>query len=130
MKLVVVGAGLIGVTTAYFLRRGGHEVTVIDRQDGPGARDQRRGRNLERFTNALLADATLKDGKVWCGLRPMSADGVPLVGTTAIGNLSVSSGHGHLGWTMAAGSARLFTDLVSRRVPALDPGAYDPKRFL
>jgi len=36
MKVVVIGSGLIGVTTAYFLRCRGHEVVVIDREDGPG----------------------------------------------------------------------------------------------
>src|ERR1700733_16090890 len=36
MKVVVIGSGLIGVTTAYFLRRQGHEVTVLDREDGVG----------------------------------------------------------------------------------------------
>ena len=32
MKVLVLGAGLLGVTSAYFLRQQGHEVTVIDRQ--------------------------------------------------------------------------------------------------
>jgi len=32
MKVLVLGAGVIGVTSAYFLRRAGHEVTVLDRQ--------------------------------------------------------------------------------------------------
>ncbi|MEE8563724.1 MAG: FAD-dependent oxidoreductase, partial [Alphaproteobacteria bacterium] len=36
MKIVVLGAGVIGVTTAYHLLRDGHEVTLIDRQPGPG----------------------------------------------------------------------------------------------
>jgi D-amino-acid dehydrogenase len=35
MKVLVLGSGVIGVTTAYFLSEAGHEVTVIDRQDGP-----------------------------------------------------------------------------------------------
>ena len=35
MKVVVLGSGVIGVTTAYYLARAGAEVTVIDRQDGP-----------------------------------------------------------------------------------------------
>ncbi len=35
MKVVVLGAGIIGVTSAYELARAGHEVTVIDRQKGP-----------------------------------------------------------------------------------------------
>jgi D-amino-acid dehydrogenase len=34
--VVVLGAGVIGVTTAYYLAREGHRVTVIDRQPGPG----------------------------------------------------------------------------------------------
>ena len=33
MKVVVLGAGIIGTTSAYFLAKNGHEVTVIDRQD-------------------------------------------------------------------------------------------------
>jgi D-amino-acid dehydrogenase len=35
VKVVVLGSGVIGVTTAYYLARAGAEVTVIDRQDGP-----------------------------------------------------------------------------------------------
>ncbi len=37
MKVIVLGAGLLGVTSAYFLRRQGHDVTVIDRQATPAA---------------------------------------------------------------------------------------------
>jgi D-amino-acid dehydrogenase len=37
MRVLVLGAGLIGVTSAYFLRQQGHEVTVIDRQASPAA---------------------------------------------------------------------------------------------
>src|SRR3954465_4681241 len=33
MKVVVLGAGVIGVTTAWYLNKAGHEVTVIDRRD-------------------------------------------------------------------------------------------------
>ena len=36
MKALVIGSGLIGTTSAYFLARRGWEVTVLDRQDGPG----------------------------------------------------------------------------------------------
>lgn len=36
MKVVVLGGGVIGVTTAYYLAKQGHEVTVVDRQHGPG----------------------------------------------------------------------------------------------
>ncbi len=37
MKVIVLGAGLLGVTSAYFLRKEGHDVTVIDRQASPAA---------------------------------------------------------------------------------------------
>ena len=36
MKVLVMGAGVIGVTTSYYLAKAGFEVTVIDRQPGPG----------------------------------------------------------------------------------------------
>lgn len=35
MKVVVLGAGIVGVTSAYQLAKAGHEVTVVDRQQGP-----------------------------------------------------------------------------------------------
>src|SRR5438552_1558858 len=36
MKVIVLGAGVIGTTSAWFLSKAGHEVTVIDRQPAPG----------------------------------------------------------------------------------------------
>jgi D-amino-acid dehydrogenase len=36
MKIIVMGAGVIGVTTAYYLAKQGAQVTVLDRQPGPG----------------------------------------------------------------------------------------------
>ncbi|WP_315926098.1 D-amino acid dehydrogenase [Mesorhizobium sp. SP-1A] len=35
MKILILGSGVIGVTSAWFLTEAGHEVTVIDRQPGP-----------------------------------------------------------------------------------------------
>ena len=37
MRVIVLGAGLLGTTSAYFLSQLGHEVTVVDRQATPGA---------------------------------------------------------------------------------------------
>jgi len=62
----------------------------------------------------------LSRAEFWCGLRPMTPDGTPLVGPTAIRNLYLATGHGTLGWTMAAGTARVIADLLSGRQPEID----------
>lgn len=36
MKILVLGSGVVGTASAYYLARAGHEVTVLDRQDAPG----------------------------------------------------------------------------------------------
>jgi len=59
----------------------------------------------------------------------MSADGVPVVSRSAIANLYVNSGHGHLGWTMAAGSGRLLADLVLGQRAGLNADDYSWQRF-
>ena len=56
----------------------------------------------------------------WCGLRPMTPDGTPLVGGTPIAGLWLATGHGTLGWTMAAGTGRVTADLLSGRPPQID----------
>ena len=67
--------------------------------------------------------------KPWCGLRPMSVDCVPIIGATPIGNLWLNTGHGHLGWTMAAGSGQLLSDLMTGGTPGVNPEAYSLARF-
>ncbi len=56
----------------------------------------------------------------WCGLRPMTPDGTPVIGATPIGNLFLATGHGTLGWTMAAGTGRVMADLISGRNAGID----------
>ena len=56
----------------------------------------------------------------WCGLRPMTPDGTPLIGATPVDNLYLATGHGTLGWTMAAGTGRVMADVVSGRMPGID----------
>jgi D-amino-acid dehydrogenase len=56
----------------------------------------------------------------WSGLRPMTPDGTPLVGASTVPNLYLNTGHGTLGWTMAAGSAQVVADMISGRAPAID----------
>lgn len=65
----------------------------------------------------------------WAGLRPMCPDGVPLIGATSIDGLFLNTGHGQLGWTLAAGSGRLLADLVLGRTPAVEAADFAPQRF-
>ena len=50
----------------------------------------------------------------------MTPDGTPIVGGTELAKLYLATGHGTLGWTMAAGAARVIADLISGRQPAID----------
>ena len=56
----------------------------------------------------------------WAGLRPMTPNGSPIFGTGKIKNLYYNTGHGHLGWTMCVGSARVTADLIEGKKPEID----------
>ena len=73
---------------------------------------------------AISAQLDRSMALVWAGLRPMSADGSAFVGATSVQGLYVNAGHGHLGWTLAAGSARLLADLIAGKPTDLDPAPY------
>lgn len=66
----------------------------------------------------------------WTGLRPMTPDGTPVVGRTPVANLYLNTGHGTLGWTMAAGSARVLADIVSDRTPEIESADLGFARYL
>ncbi|KAA2214985.1 D-amino acid dehydrogenase [Teichococcus oryzae] len=56
----------------------------------------------------------------WCGLRPMTPDGPPIIGPTKFPRLFLNTGHGTLGWTMSCGSGRLAADLVTGNRPNIE----------
>jgi len=93
--------------------------------------NQKRIRNLRKLIQDVLPRGAFdpETARPWCGLRAMSADGVPIIGPTPVSNLLVNSGHGHLGWTTAAGSAQLLAALISGDSPAIDPAPYALGRF-
>jgi D-amino-acid dehydrogenase len=72
----------------------------------------------------------LKGASFWCGLRPMTPDGTPIVGATPLANLWTNTGHGTLGWTMAAGSARVLADVISGRRPEIEHADLGVGRYL
>ena len=56
----------------------------------------------------------------WAGLRPMTPNGAPIFGRGKMDNLYFNTGHGHLGWTMCAGSAKITSNLILGKIPDLD----------
>jgi D-amino-acid dehydrogenase len=92
-------------------------------------------REARRATlNHVVSDLFPRGGDVskasfWCGLRPMTPDGTPIVGTTPVKNLLLATGHGTLGWTMAAGTGRIIADLVSGRQPEIDIEGLNMARY-
>ncbi len=80
----------------------------------------RRRATLEMVVNDLFPQAgDTAQATFWTGLRPMTPDGTPVVGRTALANLFLNTGHGTLGWTMSCGSAQMLADLMSGRRPAI-----------
>lgn len=83
--------------------------------------EPRRCEPLLRRARALFPDACGWDsGRYWSGLRPATPGNVPLIGRSACANLYLNTGHGTLGWTGAAGSARALADIVCGRWPEPD----------
>jgi D-amino-acid dehydrogenase len=71
---------------------------------------------------ALLGDPQF----VWSGLRPVSGLGRPFIGPTPVPGLWVNAGHGHMGWTLCAGSGALLADMIcdghnDRRFALINP---------
>jgi D-amino-acid dehydrogenase len=77
--------------------------------------------NILRLARDLFPDAADYDrGEYRACLRPMTPDGPPILGLGRHRNLFLNCGHGHMGWTMACGTARIVTDLMLGRMPDLD----------
>lgn len=68
--------------------------------------------SIIRGVKALFPKADLSHVDEWACLRPSTPDGPPIIGKTPIANLYLNTGHGTLGWTQAAGSAKLLTDII------------------
>lgn len=60
------------------------------------------------------------EAELWAGLRPATPSNVPVIGRTRMRNLYLNTGHGTLGWTLAAGSGRALADLAGGRRPEVD----------
>lgn len=92
--------------------------------------DPSRRRTLE----FVVGDLFPKGGDVaraefWTGLRPMTPDGTPILGGTRYPNLTLATGHGTLGWTMAAGTGKVIADLLGGLEPEIDMQGLTAARY-
>jgi len=91
---------------------------------------ERRRRTLEFVVTDLFPHGgDVRKAEFWTGLRPMTPDGTPIVGPTPLANLWLATGHGTLGWTMAAGTGRLLADWMSGRPTAIDTSGLALDRY-
>jgi D-amino-acid dehydrogenase len=87
-------------------------------------------RTLEHVVRELFPRAgDVGNASFWCGLRPMTPDGPPVLGPTRYRNLWLNTGHGTLGWTMACGSGQVIADLISGRTPAIGLNGLTIERY-
>jgi D-amino-acid dehydrogenase len=75
---------------------------------------------MKSVTQELYPDgADYHRAEMWAGLRPMTPDNLPVLGRKRHRNLWFNTGHGHIGWTMSHGTARITADLIGGRAPAI-----------
>ena len=66
----------------------------------------------------------------WYGWRPMTYDDLPIIGRSArLANLTLATGHGMLGMSLAAITAQLVADVIDGRAPRMDIGPLSARRF-
>ena len=90
---------------------------------------------IEFFKNSFaeffpVYENLIKKDQIWSGLRSLSMDSLPIIGgSVRYKNLYYNFAHSTLGWTLAAGSAKLLIEILQKRN---HPGIYDmflPERF-
>jgi len=84
---------------------------------------------LNRAMQVVPALNTCPIAEIWTGFRPLSTDGLPLIGKSAVDGLYVLTGHGPSGIAPLPGSIALFMALIHGETPPLPPAAFDPMRF-
>lgn len=101
----------------------GNELRVAGMADlaGYNARiDERRLDTLIDEVKAAFPRASNYEHlRPWCGLRPATPKGTPILGSTPFPNLYLNVGHGALGFTLSMGSARIVSDIIAKRPPGI-----------
>ena len=70
---------------------------------------------LIQWVNDCFPNVSIRSVVPWAGLRPMMPNMMPRVGQGKKANVFYNTGHGHLGWTLSAGTAELIAEVISTR---------------
>lgn len=90
----------------------------------------KRSEAMLKKAKTFLPDLKTEGGTQWMGFRPSLPDSLPAIGRSkASAHIIHAFGHGHLGLTQSAGTARLVADLLTGAPPALDLTPFSPQRF-
>ncbi|MEU7143617.1 FAD-dependent oxidoreductase [Nocardia sp. NPDC046473] len=91
---------------------------------------ERRVQGMLRTVNEYLPDLEKTPTReTWSGLRPCTPDGVPLIGRTALRNLLIAVGYGHIGMGLAPAGGELIGQILAGEQPTTDPAPLRPDRF-
>ena len=109
-------------------------VRVTSKLDLVGLDPRVRERRVRASAVKARRFVRLPDGvdgaRSWAGLRPLTPDGIPLIGRTRrLGNLVLATGHGHLGISLAAITGEAVAAIAAGGEPPFDPGPVSPERF-
>jgi D-amino-acid dehydrogenase len=125
-QLIFSGHGFVVTPLATGLRIGGAVEFGGLKLPPNFARSKAMLEKAKRFLPGLKTEG----GREWMGYRPSLPDSLPVIGRSkSLANVYYAFGHGHLGLTQAAGTARLIRDLVSGQAPAIDLSPFSPQRF-
>jgi len=90
----------------------------------------RRSQAMLEKARQFLPGLKPEGGVQWMGFRPSLPDSLPAIGRArATERVVYAFGHGHLGLTQSAGTARLIAELLTDRKTAIDISAFSPQRF-
>ncbi len=95
--------------------------------------DQRRVKaivsGLGRYVTGL-EDVGIEPDRVWCGMRPCTPDGLPIIGRfPSLDNLIVATGHAMIGMTLGPITGRVVSQMADGREPEFDLSPVAPNRF-
>lgn len=94
--------------------------------------NQVRVKAIAKAATSFYPEITVQDEEMKnaaSGLRPLSPDGLPYIGRSKnCKNLTIATGHAMMGWTMATGTGKLVSEVITSKKTSLDLAPFSPDR--